>query len=62
MRSEDYETEYKLRRRINDLEHALVDAADEIERVYGELPTYQPPGPPTSFVAKMRAIADAKVR
>ncbi len=45
------------RRRVAELEAALLSYADNIEQVYGSLPVEQYPGPPTSLVANMRSTA-----
>lgn len=46
-----------LHERIAELEHALLAAARHLEDVYGPLPADRSPGPPTSIIETMRAVA-----
>lgn len=58
---EEWSDEFdRLERRVFELEAALRSYADAIERVYGELPASQYPGPPTSIVANMRSAAKGR--
>jgi hypothetical protein len=48
----------RLKERIAELEAELLSAAASLETVYGELPSHTFPGPPTTIVEHMRAVAN----
>lgn len=54
----DHDFKVRLQKRVAELQNALCNFANDVERIYGKLPAGQYPGPPTSLVALMRGMAN----